>query len=478
MKDRYVRSGLACLVGPALVTLLALPNDRPSSAIVAVLFVLAVVIAARVGGALAGAGTSLLSFLSLNFFFTPPLHTLAVGKVQDLVALLVFLVVSVIVGVLLSSAVTAKAKAERREAELRLLNRLATRLLSGEPLDEVLRGFAEGVCDAFDLAACEVSTSFTDERAIVVRQPTHDLADPLDLPLVARKQELGLVRLWLGRRPRLTEDEQVVVRSLATQLALALEGMRLTVEVRRAELEAHASHLKAALFSGVTHDVKTPLAAITTAVTSLIDGSGFSNADRAAHLDTIKQEAERLHRVVNNLLDVARLRAGALVPNKVTTPIEELVESVINRLRPLLDGRDVSILVGEDTPEVTVDVVQIDQVLTNLLENATKFTPAGSPISVQVVGGDRGVRVTVADAGPGIPKDDRDLIFEPFERRDDATAGTGLGLAIARAVMTAHGGRIWASETPQGGAAFTFELPAATEAIPEAVTDASAGTRS
>jgi two-component system sensor histidine kinase KdpD len=275
----------------------------------------------------------------------------------------------------------------------------------------------------------------------------------------------------------LSQGELTVIQSLATQLALALEGMRLSLEVHRAELDAQASELKAALFSGVTHDVKTPLAAIMTAVTSLIEGRGFSTAEYHDHLDTIKQEAERLHRVVNNLLDVARLGAGVLEPNKVPSAIDELVESVINRLRHRFDGRKVEMRIGDDVPEVPMDVVQIDQVLTNLLENAIKFTPPGSPIALQAVGSIQGVRVTVTDSGPGIAKEDRVRIFEPFERAEGTASGTGLGLAISNAIVVAHGGRMWVSDNPTGGASFTFELPCETDASPEEVGDATANSR-
>lgn len=451
-----VRRLLAAVAAPSAVTLLAIPEEHPPTAVVAVLYVLAVVIAARVGGALAGVGASLLSFLSLNFFFTPPFHTFVVAAPEDLVALFVFLIVSVIVGLLLSSALTAKSRSERRELEARLLNRLATRLLSGEPTDKVLTGFAEGICELFDLAGCEISTTFTPSVKYPHMPPVER---PQQVRLTAGDRDIGEMRILIPRGRRLTEDEQVVIRSLATQLALALEGMRLSVEVRRAELDAQASELKAALFSGVTHDVKTPLAAIMTAVTSLMDGRGFSATEHHDHLDTIKQEAERLHRVVDNLLDVARLRAGVLVPKRVPSAIDELVEGVINRLRYLLDGRPVDMRIGDDVPEVPIDVVQIDQVLTNLLENAIKFTPPGSPISLLAVGNSQGVRVTVADRGPGIPKEDRVRIFEPFERAEASATGTGLGLAISNAIVVAHGGRMWVSDNPTGGAAFTFELP-------------------
>ncbi len=470
-------SVVAALAGPALVTLLAIPQRHPPTAVIAVLYVLAVVVAARTGGAIGGLGASVLSFLSLNFFFTAPLHTFAVGTLEDLVALLVFLIVAVIVGVLLSSAVTAKSQAERRELEARLINRLAARLLSGESMEKVLTSFADGICDLFGLSQCEISTAFTD-GAVVSRGRDESLRAPREVPLVVRGENIGQIRIWLGSRDRLTEDETLVIESLATQLALAMEGTRLSLEVRRVELEVHASRLKAALFAGVTHDVKTPLASIMAAVTSLIDGRDFSEQDRRDHLDTIKQEAERLHRVVNNLLDVARLRAGALQPKKVLSSIDELAESVINRLRPLLGSRAVDLRFGEDIPEVPVDVVQIDQVLSNLIENAIKFTPLDTPISLLMVGHRQGVRITVSDCGPGVPKEDRVRIFEPFEKLAGTNSGTGLGLAIAHAIVVAHGGRMWLSESPTGGAAFTFELPCAVDSPPEAVSDAGKGTRS
>ena len=466
---------LVTVCAPGAVTLLAIPSVHPPTTVIALLFVLAVLIAVRVGGAISGIAASVLSFLSLNFFFTPPLHTFIVGKIEDLVALLVFLVVSVTVGLLLSSAVAARSSVERREHAARLINRVATRLLSGDAPDVVLTDFSRGLCEMLHLTRCEISTDFAGDVMVAMNEVDGTPVQEVGIRLRASSDEIGTMRLW--SEDRLTADEEGVVRSLATQLALALEGMRLSVEVRKAELEAHSSRLKAALFSGVTHDVKTPLGAILTSVTSLIDGRDFSNEERWDHLDTIRQEAERLHRLVNNLLDIGRLRSGALVIQKEPSPIDELLESVINRLRPLLQGRDVNLRVGEDVPDVSMDVVQIDQVITNLIENAIKFTPPGSPISLVAVG-DRGrVRVTVADGGPGVPKEDRRRIFEPFERGSTTATGTGLGLAVADAIVQAHGGRMWVSQSPTGGALFTFELPSDAEADIEGVIDvpASAG---
>lgn len=463
---------LVAVFAPAgAVTLIALAPEHPPPAVVAVLYLLAVVVAARIGGAISGSFSAVLSFLALNFFFTSPLHTFAVAEPEDLVTLFVFLVVAVIVGLLLSSLVEAKSKAERREFEARLLNRLATRLLSGEPTEDVLADLAEGIKEHFGFRRCEIHTSFTD-RPLVAGDEIE--GDPHVFAATARAEQLAEIRVWAADDTGLGSVEHAAMVSLSTQLALALEGMRLSVAVRRAELDAQASRLKAALFSGVTHDVKTPLAAIMASVTSLIDGTGFSDADRSEHLDTIKQEAERLHRVVNNLLDVQRLRAGALVPTKIPSAIDELMESVINRLRPLLEGREIEMRVSDELPDVPIDVVQMDQVMTNLLENAVKFTPAGSPITLSAVGGDHVVRVTVRDRGAGIPAEDRTRIFEPFERGEGAVSGTGLGLAISNAIVVGHGGRMWVSNNATGGASFTFELPVEVPSLDEEVFDAGA----
>jgi two-component system, OmpR family, sensor histidine kinase KdpD len=164
---------------------------------------------------------------------------------------------------------------------------------------------------------------------------------------------------------------------------------------------------------------------------------------------------------VANLMDVSRLRAGALTPAAQPVPLEELVSTVVGRLRPLLAGRPLTVRIREDIPMVSVDVVQMDQVLTNLIENAATYSPPGTDISISVARWESMVEVRVADRGPGIPAPERDRAFQEFSRRDvnGRRSGTGLGLAIARAVIKAHGGTIWIEETPGGGATVGFRLP-------------------
>jgi two-component system sensor histidine kinase KdpD len=343
---RGIRSLIVGIALPVAATLLAaLPIDV-STTTAALAYVLAVTAAAVVGGLISGLAASLLSFLALNFFFTPPFHTFVVTKAEDLIALVVFLLVSATVGALISTALAQRARAERREHE-----------------------------------------------------------------------------------------------------------------VREAREEAETNRARAALFSSVTHDLRTPLASITAAVTTLLaDDGSVAPDDRRELLDTIHHEAERLNRVVGNLLDLSRMRAGALVPAKKPAAVDEVIEGVLARLEPMLRNHELRVDLPDDLPDVPIDVVQIDQVLTNVLENAARFTPPGRHIDVSARAPDAVVRVRIADEGRGLGLSEREHVFEPFVHAEDSS-GTGLGLSIARAIVEAHGGAIWFEDGLGPGAAVVFELP-------------------
>ncbi len=246
---------------------------------------------------------------------------------------------------------------------------------------------------------------------------------------------------------------------ISTALDQRARAERREREAREAREEADVNRSRAALFSSVTHDLRTPLASITAAVTTLLaDESAIAEQDRRELLGTIAHEAERLNRVVGNLLDLSRIRAGALVPTLTPAPIDDLVEAVVARLEPVLKEHRVRVNVPDDLDEIPMDVVQVDQVLSNVLENAVRFTPVGNRIEVAVRADDGVVRVQVADEGPGVPAADRDRVFEPFVR-SDSSPGTGLGLAISRAIAEAHGGRIWIEGAPGTGTTVILELP-------------------
>ncbi len=462
--SRWRGAGRAALTGLVLTGAATSPAALPdgiSTVSAALVYVLSVTGASAIGGLWAGLAASVLSFLALNFFFTEPLYTFNVAKPDDLVALVVFLVVSGTVGTLLSSAVSQRARAERREREAVLLHRLGTRLLSGEPLEEVLGNFARALTELLPLARCEISTELI-QQPVAAERAGSERADPEIIPMVAMGREVGHIVLFpqlpLGH---LAVEERNVIQTFASQMGLAIEGMRLGAEAAKAQMDAETNRLRAALFSSVTHDLRTPLASITASVTSLLDGrASFTTEDRQDLLETIRHEAERLNRLVGNLLDLSRIRAGALVPSKDPAAIEEVIEGVVARLQPLLAGHAVRLLLRDNLPPVPMDVVQIDQVLTNLLENAAKFSPPGGAINVTAARWQEVVEVRVADGGPGIPPEERERVFEPFARGDrNAAGGTGLGLSIGRAIVESHGGRIWLEGTPGGGTTAVFQLP-------------------
>jgi two-component system sensor histidine kinase KdpD len=223
------------------------------------------------------------------------------------------------------------------------------------------------------------------------------------------------------------------------------------------------------MFSSVTHDLRTPLASIKAGVTSLLDPSVTHDPGQERELlTTVLEETDRLNRLVGNILDLAKIRAGALTPARIPAAIDEIVEATVARMRPQFHGVRVVASIGADLPDVSVDPVQIDQMLTNLLENAIRHSPPEGRVEVQVLAPAPGaddpdlVRVRVVDEGPGIAPEERERVFDAFYRgaQRPERPGSGLGLAIAKAVVVGHGGRIWIEGAPGGGAAVVFEIPA------------------
>ena len=264
--------------------------------------------------------------------------------------------------------------------------------------------------------------------------------------------------------PAFGSVERGFLQALAAQAALALERAALDSEVHRARLESEASQLRAALFSSVTHDLRTPLASIKASASGLLDRSAsYTSEQRDEMIQTVVEEADRLNRIVANLLDLARMRSGTLAPTREIVWIHDLVNSVLARMRRALSEVVVRVNLRDDLPALDADHLQLDQVLTNILENAARFSPQGREILISAAPWHDSVQIRVADQGPGIPPEAREQVFEEFYRKDSGPGrgGTGLGLAIARAIILAHGGRIWAESSPSGGAAIVFELPRA-----------------
>jgi len=230
-------------------------------------------------------------------------------------------------------------------------------------------------------------------------------------------------------------------------------------KAKRAEVEAETERLRSSLLSSVSHDLRTPLSAILGSAGALLEkGKVAGDSESRQLLETIQEEGERLSRLVNNLLQVTRLEAGGLALQKEKTPLEEIVGSALERLDSLLKGRRIDVALPENLPLVPMDAMLVEQVFINLLENAARHTPEERPIDISARTEENRVVVSVSDRGPGLQTDETERIFDKFYH-GASSPGAGLGLAICRAVVLAHGGRIWAENRPGGGARFQFTLP-------------------
>jgi two-component system sensor histidine kinase KdpD len=265
------------------------------------------------------------------------------------------------------------------------------------------------------------------------------------------------------RGHRLRVHERQVLETLVSAAALAIERAQLAAEERAAAVARESDRLKSALLSTVSHELRTPLASIKATTSGLLEGDvSYDTAMLRQFLNGIDGEADRLIRLVSNLLDVSRIEAGSLRPDRDWYDLEELIGTGLDALRPHLAGHRIVRAIAPDLPLVWCDYVQILQVLTNLLENAARYAPAGTTITVAACADGDEVLLTVSDEGPGVGVTERATIFDAFVRGSAAgerSGGVGLGLAISKGMVVANGGRIWVDAAPGGGAAFAVALP-------------------
>lgn len=416
------------------------------------LLLLAVVLASLLGR-VSGVVASIAGFLGLNFFFTAPEHTFAVRKADDLFALAVFVIVAGVVGTVVASATELRRAAERREREVRMRLDVTERLRAGEDPHAVAEGAAAALLQLFELASCRLAAGAHEVSATGQGPPgeaMHMEAGSSTLDAVASR-----------RRP-LSNADKAVLAALVASLGAALEGTRLEAEARNSRIAAAVGRTRSGFLSAVSHNLRTPLASIKAAVSTLLaPDARLDRDDERELLDTIYEETDRLERLVTKVLNLSRIRAGGLELDPQPADLAGLAQAAIRRLRPIARAHLVRLDVPHDLPEIRLDVTMMEQVFLNLLENSIRFSPPGSEIRVEARASDRAVEVRVADHGRGIPEAERERVFEEFvrgESRHEST-GTGLGLAIVRAIVMAHDGRVWAEETAGGGTTIAFRLP-------------------
>ena len=301
-------------------------------------------------------------------------------------------------------------------------------------------------------------------------------------PIVRSSEQLHIVPISYGDRRvgslllvpaegrgRFSDVENRLLSTVATQLGQGIERTRLRQEANDAEVLRRTDELRRALLNAISHDLRTPLASIIASAGSLRQRDVVWSEEQVQQFaEEIEEEARRLNRIVGNLLDLSRIEAGCLRPVKQWHDIGALIDDVLGRLRSVVAGHPLSVEAPEDLPPVSIDYVQIDEVLSNLVENAAKYSAAGAEIRISAQPVEDAVEVTVSDSGPGFTADELPHLFEPFYRGDARTGrtGTGLGLAVARGLVEAHGGRIWAENRPEGGGVVAFALPLTAPGLP------------
>jgi len=436
--------------------------------------------------------TSVLSVAAFDFFFVPPHLTFAVSDTQYLVTFVVMLIVGIVISTLTASVrrlATASAAREQRTAALYAMSRdlassrgtatllqIAVRHMadvfgsdvagllaesSGKleiragdasrfPLDDRERGVAQWVLDTGQIAGLGTQTL---PSAIAIYIPLRGTSGPV-----------GVIGIHPRNSAPFSSEQIMQLESFCTQAALAIECDRLSEEARKAQVAAESEKSRNALLSTVSHDLRTPLAAISGASSSLLqDASRQSENVRHELAATIHEESERLSRLVTNLLEMTKLQSGAFSLKREPCPIEEVIGSALTRLESVLQGRPVTTRIPADLPLAEIDVLLVEQVFINLIENAHKYSDTPEPIDIAVRADGSALRVEISDRGPGIPESERTIIFDRFTRGTNARnqRGSGLGLAICRAVIESHGCSIGVSARLDGGSTFWFTLPIA-----------------
>jgi two-component system sensor histidine kinase KdpD len=458
LSRRRLQAGwlLALAAPPVLAFLLSLGSEGFELPSVLLLFLLLVVVVAVVGGLLPAILAAVSGSLLTNFFFTPPVHTFTIAEGENLLALFVFLVVAGLVSWVVSIAGRRTADAARARAEAETLAALAGTLASAE--------------DSLPQLVAQLRAAFAADAVAVLRvgdDGSRVVETAAGEPVPTRPEDarfavpLGPREVLVVAGPELPDEDQEVLRSFALQVQVAVERRRLRADVAAAAGLAEANELRTALLAAVSHDLRTPLASIKASVTSLLQRDVQWTAEATREfLETIDEESDRLNTLVGNLLDMSRLQTGAMQLVMRDVGLEEVVPRALEGLpdRPVAVVLDLP----ETLPRVSADAPLLERAVANVVDNARSWSPADRAVRVEAgVVGNR-VDLRVIDHGPGIPPDQRDLVFQPFQRLGDdpSDGGVGLGLAVARGFVDAMGGQLVVEDTPGGGVTMVLSLPA------------------
>jgi K+-sensing histidine kinase KdpD len=503
---RWLVSYTAALSAVTLVSLfIGLVLRRVNIANISMLYLLAVLAAAVAFGRGPAVFASVSAFLIFDWFFTQPLHQFTVSDPEEWLSLLFFLLTATVTGQLAAGQRQRAREAQQRQREAVVLYDIV-RLLSESDSEQALRGVAERIRAEVhaDGVAIELWQSGGEIQRVNAGAPIATSAGRV-LHTAGRVLHSGRsaegtghaapgrwVRVVHPRRPEAMHDDvhlvpvrvndrrvgaillsnptggfdasdDRLVSAAASQIGLAIDRARLREEATEAEILRRTDQLRTALLNAVSHDLRTPLATIMASAGSLRQQDvAWTEEERQSFAQAIEEEAGHLNHLVGNLLDLSRIEAGSLRPQKSWQDLEVLIGDVVDRLRPVTRAHRLQVELPPDLPPLFLDPVEVGEVVYNLVENAVKYSPAGGEISISVRREPRVVSVSVSDRGPGIPDSALPYLFDPFYRVIDGRPrpqGLGLGLAIVKGLIEAHDGSVRAENRAGGGARFTFTLP-------------------
>lgn len=479
MRRRLLGSlvGIACalILGAGLLPLRA----HISVSTAALLLVIPVVLGVVIGGFAAGVVSVLAGFLVYDYAYIPPYRTLNVGTAQNWTALIVYVVVMLLVAQVVARVDVARSEAQRSTDATRRLFEISELLVADHSVNELLKTIVQSAQSMFGVPGVSLLV-LEDEKLTVAATAGEPLTDeelsqlspqsgvPVSvgtmpsflnelrtIALSASGRPVGILAM---RSPTVSHIDRAVLNTFANDAALALERAQLREQALRAQLLEEVDRLRHGLMGAISHDLRTPLATIKVASSTLSNRSGqLSDEDVYELHHLIEIESDRLTRLVTNLLDMTRIEAGVFDVHRTPTALAVLVQDAVRALGPTWKERHIDVQVPESLGAVNVDPLIMGQVLINLLDNADRYSPDDGVIEVKGELRDDLVTLSVSDRGPGVAPANRDTVFDRFSQFD--TGGrAGLGLTIAKTFVEAHGERIWYEEVPEGGARFVFSL--------------------
>ena len=462
-------------------------------------------------GTRAAAIAAIVSFVTLNYFFIAPYHTFTISRRDHVLALMIYLIVAITTSQLVARVHKRTSDSIREQRRTTLLYELNAALIGDVTLDAILTTITERVVRVYGVARCrilrpddegvlQVTSRFpaslpgsVDRQHAAVatwvmdhREPAGQIrhsrirpprgvssvspmpampgdVDLLFVPIASARQSYGVLEVGdkAGQR-RFDDDDRILLTSFANQAALALDRASMAEEAVRIDALNRSDELKSTLLAAVSHELRSPLAAIKASISSLRDPAvAWSDESRSEFLQAIEEETDRLTLMVGNLLDLSRIEGGALQPDRQWYDIAELLLDIEQRYAHRTSRHPIRLDLAENLPLVQFDYIEIAQVVTNLVNNAMQYTPEPMPIEISVRLGAGAIIVSVRDHGPGIPPHRVARIFEKFYRAEHtgSVAGSGIGLTISKGLVEAHGGRMWAESRLGEGTTVSFSLP-------------------